>query len=225
MTDASIEVFDRLAMDYDQWFEAHPPAYQSELAAVRRFLPEASKGIEIGAGTGRFCVPLGIPLGVEPSARMAAIARSRGVQVIESLAENLPLPGAAFDFALLVNVVCFVTDPSVVLCEANRILKPHGRIVLAIIDKASPVGSEYARGKDKSRFYRHAHFYSVSEIADFLTRAGFSDLRYCQTIFSSPKAMGGEPDVVEEGHGVGAFVVIGASKNAHLNDRRKESDK
>jgi hypothetical protein len=59
--------FDKYAAEYDEWFDVHPWVYQSEVQALKTVLPQRGRGIEIGAGTGRFSVPLGISIGVEPS--------------------------------------------------------------------------------------------------------------------------------------------------------------
>ena len=56
--------FDEQPNDYDAWFENHPDLYLSELEAVRIFIPAKGSGVEIGVGTGRFAVPLGILIGV-----------------------------------------------------------------------------------------------------------------------------------------------------------------
>lgn len=72
-------VFEESAQEYDEWFERHGFAYQSELAAIKTFIPKEGRGLEIGVGTGRFAVPLGIKVGVEPAKAMAAIARKRGM--------------------------------------------------------------------------------------------------------------------------------------------------
>lgn len=108
---SKLTVFDRFCQEYDQWFDAHPNAFQSELEAVRRFIPSTAVGIEVGVGTGRFSAPFGITTGVEPSEPMAAIARSRGIEVIQAQAEKLPFADGTFDFVLFVNVICFLSDP------------------------------------------------------------------------------------------------------------------
>jgi SAM-dependent methyltransferase len=82
--------FDEQANAYDVWFEEHYDLYLAELAAVRSFIPGSGSGVEIGVGTGRFAASLGIPVGVEPAPRMAELARKRGVEVLESVAEALP---------------------------------------------------------------------------------------------------------------------------------------
>ena len=68
MTNQS-NVFDTYADEYDAWFDAHPWVYQSEMQAIKMVLPQGGRGVEIGTGTGRFSVPFGISIGVEPSAR------------------------------------------------------------------------------------------------------------------------------------------------------------
>jgi ubiquinone/menaquinone biosynthesis C-methylase UbiE len=78
---SKISAFNQFAQEYDLWFDAHPYAYQSELEAIRRFVPNGGTGVEVGVGTGRFSIPFGITIGVEPSESMASVARSRGIEV------------------------------------------------------------------------------------------------------------------------------------------------
>ena len=78
---ANIEPFEEHAERYEQWFERHEAVYRSELNAVAHFVKPGDRGLEVGVGTGRFAVPLGITDGVEPSQRMAQIARDKGIQV------------------------------------------------------------------------------------------------------------------------------------------------
>ena len=83
-----MNVFEEYALEYDEWFEAHKWVYQSEGEAVRKFIPKTGEGVEIGVGTGRFSIPFGIKVGVEPAKAMAEIARKRGISVYESKAES-----------------------------------------------------------------------------------------------------------------------------------------
>lgn len=176
--------FDEQAVEYDAWFETHRDLYLAELEAVHSFIPASGSGLEIGVGTGRFAGPLGISLGVEPSPRMAALARQRGVEVIEGTAENLPFSDNSFDFAIMVTVVCFLDDVALAFREAFRILKPAGTLVIGFIDRESDLGKRYSQKKSQSRFYRDATFYSVRELEALLTKAGFSDFSCRQTLLS-----------------------------------------
>ena len=206
---SKINIFDRYAKEYDTWFDTNLWVYQSEVQAVKRFVPQNSKGVEIGVGTGRFSVPFGITVGVEPSGTMAEIAKSRGITVYDSKAENLPFDDQAFDFALMVTTICFLEDPLQTLKEIRRILRPAGKIIIGMLDKDSPPGREYDSKKKSSKFYQYAEFYSVKQVVEWLTIAGYNHVHVLQTIFKKPDEITAlEP--VREGHGEGLFVVISA---------------
>jgi len=80
-----------------------------------------------------------------------------------------------------------------------------------MIDKDSPLGQGYEAKKSESTFYRYAHFYSVTQVIEWLTRLGFGAVKTCQTIFKDPEEITSlEP--VKEGYGEGGFVVIAAQK-------------
>jgi SAM-dependent methyltransferase len=199
-------VFEERAATYDSWFDANPILHQVELEAIRGFIPAGGKGLEIGAGTGRFAAPLGIAIGVEPAFAMATLARARGVEILGSIAEALPIAGRAFDFALMVTVVCFLDDPARAFREAHRVLKPRGVLIVGFIDKDSELGRRYSKRKERSSFYQEATFYSVADLESRLLEAGFTDLAYRQAMVSGRSGA----QKVEEGHGRGSFVVVRA---------------
>ena len=117
-----VTVFEQQAQEYDKWFDAHEPVYQAELAALRKFLHPSGMGIEVGVGTGRFAVPLGIRFGIDPSRHMLNIARQRGLQVCQAVGERLPFRDGQFDLVLLVTVFCSVDDVPALLLQLNRVL-------------------------------------------------------------------------------------------------------
>ena len=53
------KVFDQRAEEYDRWFDEHPAIYLSELNALRMAACHGI-GLEMGVGTGRFAMPLGV---------------------------------------------------------------------------------------------------------------------------------------------------------------------
>lgn len=204
-----MNAFEEAAVEYDEWFEAHKWVYQTEVEAVRKFIPKTGEGIEIGVGTGRFSIPFGIKVGVEPARAMAEIARKRGIRVYEAKAEHLPFQDNSFDFALMVTTLCFLENPSQALQEMKRILKHTGKIVIGMLDEDSKPGKLCEEKRKKSKFYKDARFYSVKQVLDWLEKLEFDNLQIVQTIFKNPdKIQSLEP--IEECFGKGLFVVISA---------------
>jgi SAM-dependent methyltransferase len=194
---------------YEAWFDRHASAYLSELLALRAFVPWQGCGIEIGVGTGRFAAPLGVRVGVDPSPAMLDYAASRGIAVVEGMAESLPFADAAFDHALVVTTICFLKTPASMLSEAHRVLKPGGILVMGFVDRDSALGREYLAHQAESVFYRAATFYSSDEVARLLRDAGFIINAWGQTL-ARPLAETREVEPLRPGHGQCAFVVVSA---------------
>ncbi|MBF8277875.1 MAG: methyltransferase type 11 [Candidatus Brocadiaceae bacterium] len=202
-----MNAFEEAAVEYEEWFETYKWVYLSEVEAVRKFIPETGEGIEIGVGTGRFSIPFGITVGVEPARAMAEISRKRGVTVYKSNAEHLPFQDNSFEFALVVTTLCFLEYPFQALKEIKRILRPAGKIVIGMLDEESPPGKLYEKKRKKNKFYRNARFYSVNQVLDSLKKLAFDNIQTVQTIFKNPDRIQSlEP--IKECFGEGLFVVI-----------------
>ena len=207
---AKTGAFDTQVDRYEGWFEKNNLAYESQVEAVRSVLPPG-KGVEIGVGTGRFAVPLGIKLGVDPSESMREVARKKGIDVVPGVAEDLPFPDESLDFVLMVTVICFFDDVPEAFKEAHRVLKPDGSLIVAFIDRGTPTGKVYDSNKHDSAFYQEATFYSAAEVKAMLEGAGFASTKFVQTIFKDPREMT-ELEPVKEGSGEGVFCVGKAVK-------------
>jgi len=207
---ARTEPFDKYLNEYEEWFFEHRFVYESELEAVRHFIPAGKKGIEIGIGTGRFALPFGIKEGVEPSASMRKFVVQKGLTVYEGTAEEIPLPNESYDYALMVTTICFVDDIGKAFKEVKRILKLGGSFIIGLVDKKSNLGKVYEKMKEQNKFYRIATFYSVDEVKDYLGSNGFKDIEIIQTVFgelSNIKSI----QHFKKGYGEGGFVVICAT--------------
>ena len=207
------DAFDNFALEYDRWYENHWVEYEQELKAIKKFIPKTGKGLEIGAGTGRFSGPLGVSLGIEPSKAMRDIGNRRGVNMVAGTAESLPIEDGLYDYALLVTTVCFLDSPEIAFREVYRILKEGGFIIVGLIDKDSKLGRKYEEKKSKNKFYKDAHFHSVQEIQCDLIKVGFSNIEHVQALLPGDTDENYVPKITQ-GYGEGSFVVLRAQKNA-----------
>ncbi|MGC8972424.1 MAG: class I SAM-dependent methyltransferase [bacterium] len=181
--------FDLLAEEYDSWFDNEGRLiFETELLAFKKILPLLPKPwLEIGVGSGRFAQALGIEVGIDPSEELLKLARNRGIEVYKVKGEEKFFKGQSFGTIFLIVTLCFVESPIAILKEANRILKPDGKIVLGLVLKDNPWGKLYMKKKSEGhRFYKYANFYSFKEIEKFLLGSGFRIERIISTLFQDP---------------------------------------
>lgn len=201
-------LFNNKADDYELWFNENDKIFESEVNAIKAVLPFGKDVIEIGVGTGIFAQKLGIRIGVEPSPQMSLKAKDKGIQIINAVAENLPIPNQTFDVALMVTVDCFLESIETAFKEVKRILRDEGVFVIAFIDKATPLGKKYEKNKGSSKYYSSAHFHTAREIEDYLNKSGFKIIQAKQTVFLLENTV----QSVIDGLGEGVFAVIMAKK-------------
>jgi SAM-dependent methyltransferase len=105
---------------------------------ARLFADLPSTVVELGAGTGanmRYLRPGTRLLAVEPNRHMhaplrAAAARHDITLELRDLSDDrLPFPDASVDAIICTLVLCTVPDPTLVLSEVRRVLRPGGRFL------------------------------------------------------------------------------------------------
>jgi ubiquinone/menaquinone biosynthesis C-methylase UbiE len=136
------ESFRRQGADWDEMRALDLPAAAVE-AALLALVPERDAGrlLDIGTGTGRVLELLAPRIsqgvGVDASKAMLALARSRlaragighcSVRLADMY--RLPLAAASFDVAVMQMVLHYADDPSGVLAEAARVVRPGGRLIV-----------------------------------------------------------------------------------------------
>jgi len=200
--------FDKTWQDYDKWYDEHQALYQSELAALKIAVPSGA-GLEIGVGTGRFAVPLGVRFGLDPAIQMLRAAKKRGISVVQGAGESLPFKAESFDFVQIVFVIEFVDHLFLFLDEAARTLKKNGALILGFIDKDSRWGRYYAQDPSH-RVYFHPP--PSKEIRDILKRIGMEFQEAFQTLYQPPPDISCKEEP-RSGFGEGGFVVFKAIKS------------
>ncbi|HZO23756.1 MAG TPA: methyltransferase domain-containing protein [Steroidobacteraceae bacterium] len=137
--------WDLAASDYEPLWKAQ--LAEAQKAVLRAASPaRGERVLDLACGTGlvalqaaRAVGPHGRVLGIDLSARMIAAARAHALeQAVPNAefsrmdAEKLDLPARTFDVALCALGFMYLPDPERALLEMRRVLRPGGRIALAV---------------------------------------------------------------------------------------------
>ncbi len=170
-----VEIFEKNWKRYDSWYDRNFKVFLKEVEFIQRNVGKFERGLEVGVGTGRFAVELGIEFGVDLSDSMLRLAKSRGVEVVKADAAILPFK-RSFDLVLFAFTLCFLERPLEALKAAREVLTHGGKIVVCCVPKDSKLGEEYMKRRDNP-FYANANFYTKAEIVKMVKDAGFDVVR------------------------------------------------
>ncbi len=137
--------WDLAAADYEMLWQRQLAGAQAGLLALAALAP-GDKVLDVACGTGlvslqaaRAVGPLGQVLGIDLSGQMVeAAARHAGgcglanVDFARMDGETLELPDGGFDAALCALGLMYMPEPGQALREMRRVLKPGGRLALAV---------------------------------------------------------------------------------------------
>jgi ubiquinone/menaquinone biosynthesis C-methylase UbiE len=175
------------------WLVGHALAFKnrerSEWVASLLELQHDERVLEIGFGPGtdiaRASRAAAFVAGVDHSETMLRQASGRNRSAIRDgrvelklgTASQLPYPDAQFDCAFAINSAQFWKDLPTALAELKRVLKPGGRVALAVQPRNKGATDETARQVGFG-------------LAKALTAAGFADV-YCEFREMRPVATAG----------------------------------
>jgi ubiquinone/menaquinone biosynthesis C-methylase UbiE len=145
--------WDLAAHDYEPLWQAQLADARAALLACAALSP-GQRVLDVACGTGlvtfeaaRTVGAGGGVLGVDLSGHMVDAARQRaGAQRLSNIgfarmdAERLALPDASFDVALCALGLMYMPDPEQALREMRRVLRPGGRLVVAVWGERSRCG-------------------------------------------------------------------------------------
>ena len=145
--------WDLAAHDYEPLWQTQLAEAQSTLLDLALPLP-GERVLDIACGTGlvafhaaRAVGRLGYVLGIDLSGQMVDAARRRAKDLklpncsfARMDAESLVLPDAGFDVALCALGLMYMPDPEQALHEMRRVLRPGGRLTLAVWGERSRCG-------------------------------------------------------------------------------------
>lgn len=132
------EEYSRLAHIYDQrWsFYVHATIHKT---IQRLDIYPHERVLDIGCGTGSLLrqllhlFPAANYVGLDPSVEMLKIARQKlptSVELQVSSAHRLPFSDESFDVIISTSAFHYFRQPTQVLQEVKRILKPNGRLII-----------------------------------------------------------------------------------------------
>lgn len=164
---------------------------RADLLALLDLLDEGWVVGDLGCGAGHITDALapcvGRVIAVDESGPMLEVAKQRlaaheNVELRVGTIESLPIDDAALDAAVLFLVAHFITDPSRVMAEIRRVLKPGGRLLIVDLMSHDRVDYVLQLGHVWQGF-------DGDQVKEWLGRAGFTACRY-RPLPADPDAAG-----------------------------------
>ena len=198
--------FGDAAPQYDQW--AQTPLGRAFGDAVARVVGGAGgtgiRVLEVGCGTGNHLLPLAAAgaraTGVDASDAMLRVAHHKAKAAELELcleharAESLPFADGAFDFVCSFNALEFVDDRAAAVAEMVRVLRPGGRLAIAVLNRRSVWGATQRLGRlfaGPDNAYYRGRFFTRNELRTLVGGAlGHDEIALDSTVGFPPLNFG-----------------------------------
>jgi ubiquinone/menaquinone biosynthesis C-methylase UbiE len=186
--------FAKIADSYDFYYQTPigKMVDRLEKAAVDRLLPAACSGeklLEIGSGTGHWTAHFALRgyrvTGIDVSPDMVRVARDKEIENAEFHVGDLYSTGftsGVFDIGVAITVLEFLSDPEQAVDELARLVKPSGLLIIGALHQDSFLGRR--RLASPHPIYTPAHFFTISQLENLLTRSGKVEIHPC--LFAPP---------------------------------------
>jgi ubiquinone/menaquinone biosynthesis C-methylase UbiE len=154
VADLSNQAGNRMGIYRDRFlpYLIHLAMRRRDLAPYRQRVISGAEGqvLEIGIGSGLnlpfYAARVERVIGLEPSARLLAMARGAGrqasaaVDLLEGSAEAIPLEDASVDTVVMCWTLCSIPNALDALREMRRVLRPSGRLLFVEHGRAPDPG-------------------------------------------------------------------------------------
>ncbi len=188
------------ARTYDETRAASP----SVLGPLREAL-EGAPGrrlADVGGGTGNYARALRDdgwePVVIDREPAMLARAAAKGLETIEADAQSLPLADASVDAAMLVSMLHHVEHPAAAIAEAQRILRPGGRLALMVFTREDTAASWLNDYFPSTRAWMLASHPPLAELLERVPGARHIEVRFRDLEDGSLAALQAFPERIVE---------------------------
>ncbi len=187
--------------NYDAWYATPLGRTSDQLERKLLFsmvdVKQGERVLDAGCGTGIYSIELarmgGRVTAVDDSSEMIDQARAKAwkegltIDFIRADALKLPLPDGHFDLVVSVCMLCFVKERDAALLEMKRVLRPGGRLTIALLNRWSPWALiRRAKGLVKESVYNSADFLTPAGIEESLASVGFKEIEVRTCLFFLP---------------------------------------
>lgn len=159
--------------------EVYPPGYHDRLlpeAEPHGRAPHGGRFLDVGCGVGNALATARSEgwscVGVEISEEAAAVARSRGFEVLVGDAEEVDLGDEEFDLVRCAHTLEHLTDPAHVLAKLARAIKPDGEIVVVVPNRRSLTSLLFRRYWYHLDVPRHLFHYRPRDVSALAGKSG-----------------------------------------------------
>jgi len=145
------------------------------------------KCLDVGCGLGGFTSYRSNTIGVDINPLLVEFCRSQELEVDEFNGSDIPFEESSFDSLILDNVLEHILQPSALLIDFARVLKPGGKLLIGV-----PGRKGYASDPDHKVYYTREslrlllHEYGFDESNSFeMPFSGLSDKLKSHCVYST----------------------------------------
>lgn len=174
------DLFAGIAARYDEWFTTPlgrvVDTLEKELFYRLAQPQPGEKVLDAGCGTGRLGAELAerglYVTGIDCSEAMLEVARARlrgceQIRLFRGNIEALPLRENDFHLVVAFTVLEFTSRPDIALQQLWRVVRPGGRLVVAVLNRLSPWAWQRRQSCSES-IWAHARHFAPWELMRFI---------------------------------------------------------